>query len=128
MVLVGRRLLIQYFLSDGRATVHSIITRKVTITGFDLKSYRQCLQKWNAAITAMKDQCDQLGPNHCLKVPYEQLVLHPRKWMQNILSFLDLPWTEDVLHHEQQINKPNGISLSKVERSSDQVRPQHPSF
>ena len=88
---------------DGRATVHSIITRqakihsvivvgllwanylliyssvlqfqlftkhvykycfpcrKVTITGFDLKSYRQCLQKWNAAITAMNEQCDQLG-------------------------------------------------------------------
>ena len=38
--------------------------RKVTITGFDLKSYRQCLQKWNAAITAMNEQCDQLGcPN-----------------------------------------------------------------
>jgi protein-tyrosine sulfotransferase len=41
---------------DGRATVHSIITRKVTITGFDLKSYRQSLTKWNAAITAMNDQ------------------------------------------------------------------------
>jgi len=110
-----------FMVRDGRATVHSIITRKVTITGFDLKSYRQCLQKWNTAITAMKDQCDQLGSDHCLQVPYEQLVLHPKKWMQNILSFLDLPWTENVLHHEQQINKPNGISLSKVERSSDQV-------
>lgn len=34
-------------------------------------------------------------------------------------------FTPDVdgrcLHHEKQINKPNGISLSKVERSSDQV-------
>ena len=69
----------------------------------------------------MNDQCKELGPDHCLKVPYEQLVLHPRKWMQSILEFLELPWTEDVLHHEKQINKPNGISLSKVERSSDQV-------
>merc|ERR1719418_45174 len=110
-----------FMVRDGRATVHSIITRKVTITGFDLKSYRQCLTKWNAAITAMNDQCKELGPDHCLKVPYEQLVLHPRKWMQNILEFLELPWTEDVLHHEKQINKANGISLSKVERSSDQV-------
>lgn len=25
------------------------------------------------------------------------------------------------MHHEKQINKPHGISLSKVERSSDQV-------
>lgn len=110
-----------FMVRDGRATVHSIITRKVTITGFDLKSYRQCLTKWNAAITAMNDQCTELGPEHCLKVPYEQLVLHPRKWMEQILTFLELPWTEDVLHHEKQINKPNGISLSKVERSSDQV-------
>ena len=55
------------------------------------------------------------------QVPYEQLVLHPRQWMEKILSFLDLPWTEAVMHHEEQINKPHGISLSKVERSSDQV-------
>merc|ERR1719273_1230536 len=110
-----------FMVRDGRATVHSIITRKVTITGFDLKSYRQCLTKWNAAITAMNDQCNELGEEHCLKVPYEQLVLHPRKWMGTILEFLELPWAEDVLHHEKQINQPNGISLSKVERSSDQV-------
>ena len=30
---------------DGRATVQSIITRKVTITGFDLSSYRDCPTK-----------------------------------------------------------------------------------
>ena len=107
---------------DGRATVHSIITRKVTITGFDLKSYRQSLTKWNSAISAMNDQCEELGPNYCLKVYYEQLILHPRTWLTKILKFLDLPWTEEVMHHEKQINKPHGISLSKVERSSDQVK------
>ena len=31
--------------------VYIYIYRKVTITGFDLSSYRQCLTKWNAAIT-----------------------------------------------------------------------------
>jgi protein-tyrosine sulfotransferase len=41
--------------------------------------------------------------------------------MTKILKFLELEWTEEVLHHEQLINKPHGISLSKVERSSDQV-------
>ena len=106
---------------DGRATVHSIITRKVTITGFDLKSYRQSLTKWNAAISAMNDQCNELGSDYCLKVYYEQLVLHPREWLKKILNFLQLDWTEEVMHHEKQINKPHGISLSKVERSSDQV-------
>lgn len=110
-----------FMVRDGRATVHSIITRKVSITGFDLASYRQCLTKWNTAISTMKDQCDALGDDHCLKVPYEQLVLHPGEWMKKILAFLDLPWTDEVLHHERQINKPNGVSLSNVERSSDQV-------
>jgi len=110
-----------FMVRDGRATVHSIITRKVTITGFDLKSYKQSLTKWNAAISAMNDQCVELGSDHCLPVYYEQLVLHPRKWLTKILKFLELDWTENVMHHEKQINKEHGISLSKVERSSDQV-------
>ena len=117
-----------FMVRDGRATVHSIITRKVTITGFDLKSYRQCLTKWNAAITAMKTQCDELGENHCLRVHYEQLVLHPRPMMEKILKFLDLPWTEAVMHHEQMVGKEHGISLSKVERSSDQVRTKRKNY
>lgn len=110
-----------FMVRDGRATVHSIISRKVTITGFDLKSYRQCLQKWNAAISAMNEECKALGPKHCLPVIYEQLVLHPEQWMRKILNFLEVPWNDRVLHHEAEINKKDGISLSKVERSSDQV-------
>ena len=31
------------------------------------------------------------------------------------LSFLELPWDDSVMHHEQQINKKGGISLSKVQ-------------
>ncbi|XP_057372672.1 protein-tyrosine sulfotransferase 2-like isoform X1 [Daphnia carinata] len=106
---------------DGRATVHSIITRKVTITGFDLTSYRDCLTKWNKAVTIMHNECQSVGPSRCLMVHYEQLVLHPQVWMEKILQFLDVPWDDVVLHHEQLINRPGGISLSKVERSSDQV-------
>ncbi|MCL4129667.1 UNVERIFIED_CONTAM: hypothetical protein GTU68_007985, partial [Idotea baltica] len=110
-----------FMIRDGRATVHSIISRKVTITGFDLKSYRQCMQRWNTAIQTMNTQCEQLGPDMCLPVFYEQLVLNPKEWMHKILDFLGVEWDESVLHHEELINKPGGISLSKVERSSDQV-------
>ncbi|XP_066253385.1 protein-tyrosine sulfotransferase [Euwallacea similis] len=108
-----------FMVRDGRATAHSIITRKVTITGFDLTSYRQCLKKWNSAVEAMNNQCREMGRDKCLRVPYEQLVLHPKEWMEKVLKFLDIPWNDSVLHHEDFIN--NGISLSKVERSSDQV-------
>ncbi|ELU09836.1 hypothetical protein CAPTEDRAFT_172938 [Capitella teleta] len=106
---------------DGRAVVHSIISRKVTISGFDLKSYRQCLQKWNSGLEAMYVQCLRVGAGRCMPVYYEQLVLHPQETMTSILRFLDVPWDDSVLHHSEFINKPGGISLSRTERSTDQV-------
>lgn len=106
---------------DGRAVVHSIITRKVTISGFDLSSYQQCLGKWNTIMSVMHQQCKELGSSRCLHVYYEQLVMHPRRWMERVMQFLDIPWNDSVLHHEAHINKPGGVSLSKVERSTDQV-------
>lgn len=110
-----------FMVRDGRATVHSIISRKVTITGFDLSNYRQCMTKWNQAIQTMHEQCKEIGKERCMIVYYEQLVLHPEEWMRKILHFLDIPWNDSVLHHEEFINKENGVALSKVERSSDQV-------
>lgn len=95
---------------DGRATVHSIISRKVTITGFELDNYRQCLTKWNDGIAQMYEQCKMVG-DRCLMVYYEQLVLHPETQMRRILKHLDLPWDQKVLNHEQLIG--NKISLSK---------------
>ncbi|KAM9622009.1 protein-tyrosine sulfotransferase 2 isoform 2-T2 [Trichechus inunguis] len=106
---------------DGRASVHSMITRKVTIAGFDLSSYRDCLTKWNKAIEVMYTQCLEVGKDKCLPVYYEQLVLHPRRSLKLILDFLGITWSDAVLHHEDLIGKPGGVSLSKIERSTDQV-------
>ncbi|KAJ6656574.1 hypothetical protein lerEdw1_003461 [Lerista edwardsae] len=106
---------------DGRASVHSMITRKVTIAGFDLSSYRDCLSKWSKAIEVMHAQCLQVGRARCLPVYYEQLVLHPKRSMQAIMRFLGIAWSDAVLHHEELIGKPGGVSLSKIERSTDQV-------
>lgn len=108
-------------LRDGRATVHSMISRKVTISGFDLSSYRDCLTKWSAAMETMFSQCQGASEGRCLPVSYEQLVLRPEEEMRKLLNFLELPWDQAVLHHQDLIGKAGGISLSKVERSTDQV-------
>jgi len=71
------------------------------------------MKKWNLAMSAMHHQCQQLGPANCLPVYYEKLVLRPKEWLEKILSFLDVPWEDAVLHHEKLINMPGGISLSK---------------
>ena len=110
-----------FMMRDGRAVIHSVITRKVTISGFKLDEPRQCLGRWNKIVENMNNQCNAIGPTRCMIVYYEQLVLHPKKWISLILDFLDLPWDERVLHHEQSINKPRGVRVSKVERSSDQI-------
>ena len=71
----------------------------------------------------MNDQCNEVGPRRCMIVYYEQLVLHPRRWLSIILDFLDLPFDESVMHHHDFINKDGeqGIRVSNKERSSDQI-------
>ncbi|CAF0771740.1 unnamed protein product [Adineta steineri] len=104
---------------DARAVIHSVMTRKVTITGFSLSDYRQNLRLWNKGIETMVNQCTEIGKDKCLMVYYEQLVLQPKKTIADILKYLNLPWVESVLHHEELVGKK--ISLSKTEHSSDQV-------
>ena len=96
---------------DARAVIHSVMTRRVTITGFSLTDYRKNLKLWNKGIGVMYEECKQLGQNKCLMVYYEQLVLQPKTTIKKILKFLNLIWTDDVLHHEKLIGKK--ISLSK---------------
>jgi len=96
---------------DARAVIHSVMTRKVTITGFSLTDYRQNLKLWNKGIETMVKECTQAGSDKCLMVYYEGLVLQPKKTIENILKFLNLNWVDDVLHHEKLIGKR--ISLSK---------------
>lgn len=110
-----------FMVRDGRAVIHSVISRKVTISGYRHDDPRQCLERWNKVVSTMNEQCTEIGPDRCMVVYYEQLVLHPRRWMEHILNFLSLPWQEQVLHHETMINQPGGVRVSIRERSSDQI-------
>lgn len=67
-----------------------------------------CCYSFSVVIAA-----NYLRQSNVIQVYYEQLVLHPEEWMRKILKFLDIPWNDSVLHHEEFINKPNGVSLSK---------------
>ncbi|CAG2101129.1 unnamed protein product [Medioppia subpectinata] len=60
---------------DGRAVVHSIISRNVTIGGYDLNDFCQCLKIWNKDISNMHNQCQQLGSDVCFPVRYKQFGL-----------------------------------------------------
>jgi len=110
-----------FMVRDGRAVVHSVISRKITITGYDHENPRECLRRWNNVVSAMDSVCKKVGESRCLRVKYEQLVLHPRAELVKLLDWLHLPWDEAVLSHHLKINKPGGVRVSISERSSDQV-------
>jgi protein-tyrosine sulfotransferase len=97
----------------------SVVTRKVSISGFNLSDYRDVFRRWNDMIEPMYNECVDLGPDLCMTVHYEQLVLYPETYMRRILSFLGVEWNDDVLHHEKFVGTE--ILLSSMERSTDQV-------
>jgi len=45
-----------------------------------------------------------------LELPWEESVLHHEQFInrpgEKVREYLDLPWEESVLHHEQFINRP----------------------
>ena len=104
---------------DARATVHSVDSRYINSGGYQIKNFLENFQNWNSLIERMYSQCVAIGLDRCLPVYYEQLVLHPERELRNILSFLNLSWNDNVLNHEKYIGAK--ISLSKTEKSSDQV-------
>ncbi|ETN75984.1 hypothetical protein NECAME_11980 [Necator americanus] len=61
---------------DARATVHSMIERKVPVAGFNRSD---------------------------IPVFYERLVQRPADEARRILNFLDVPWSDDVLRHQEKI-------------------------
>ena len=104
---------------DGRAVAHSIISRNVFVFGFNSTSYRDCLSKWSSLVKRMYKMCIEIGPNSCMPVFYEKLILNPEKTMKSVFNFLNIKWNNAVLNHEKFIGKR--ISLAKYEKSSDQV-------
>ncbi len=97
---------------DGRAVAYSIVSRNITITGVNNKEYKSAALFWNKIMTRITSDCQLLGMKRCLSIHYEKLVSNPREWMTKILEFSEVPWNENVLHHNEFINN-GGIHLSK---------------
>ena len=76
------------------------------------------LKEWNREITKIVKLCDE-QKEQCIKVEvfqkwvristfhvyYERLVQRPEIEMRRVLAFVDVPFSEDVLHHHEQIGK-----------------------
>lgn len=102
---------------DGRAVVHSLLSRNIIIRGIHNYSYEHLLRTWSDTMTNMAKQCYMLIPHQCIVVHYENLVLFPAQTMKRVMQFVGVEWNDKVLHHEQLIGTPMGPVVSRYLQS-----------
>ena len=107
-----------FMIRDARPVILSIQKRGVLLGGFG-QNLIENFQNWNSLVEEMNEQCILAGTERCLRVYYEQVVLHPETEMRKILKFLNVEWSDAVLHHEDYFGSK--IKLSDHAKSADQV-------
>jgi protein-tyrosine sulfotransferase len=64
--------------------------------------------------------CDDVGDKVCKRVRYEDLVSRPKETLMDVVTFLNLTWTDEFLKYNEYIG--DKVVVSKVEWSSDQIK------
>ncbi len=98
-----------HVIRDGRDVTNSLKTHpkykvvegKLIETGIQ-NPYEDCCKRWIEDVTL---GLEWHGDNRVLPVMYEELVANPRATMIRILDFLELPWSDAILHHENIDNE-----------------------
>jgi len=109
-----------HVIRDGRAVSNSLLKQKwVNATTGEPLNYCTSPEHaglyWAEMVQRIRAQADAV-PGRYLEVRYEDLVTQPRETMAVILAFLDEPWDEAVLAHQD-----SELSLPETESSSQAV-------
>lgn len=109
-----------YVIRDGRDVAYSLMRRNKQDITFD--RFMEILTYWNTKNTLGLRYCNSMGPKYCHMVKYEDLVTQPEPAIRSITSFLDLTWTDELLHHDRYLK--TNISLSNQPIFSDMQKSQ----
>ena len=66
----------------------------------------------------MNHICEKIGPARCKTVRYEDLVIDTEKVMRDVVSWLGVPWTDDIMRHHEMLDT---VKTSKMETTADQI-------
>ena len=106
-----------YMIRDGRAAAYSLM---VQIREKMLPSvFRAYLANWSSFNRKANKICHKIGSKYCLRVKYEDLVLHPEQTLRTVIKFLGESWSDELLKHQEHFGSK--ISVSKTEWSSHQI-------
>ncbi|CAB3403622.1 unnamed protein product [Caenorhabditis bovis] len=104
---------------DARAIIHSMIERKVPVAGYNTSNEIQMFRKWNQEIQKMYFQCET-SAGLCLKVYYERLIQKPKEEVERICKFLDIPYSDQMLRHQELIGVE--VEINDQEFSASQIK------
>ena len=101
---------------DVRGVAFSYINR---LKSYNSSDYINIFYDWSVKVKSYKQSCDQVGPDSCMIVFYEQLVLNKTLTLRKLTNFLDLPWSDSMLNHEKFIGER--VRISESEWSTSQI-------
>ncbi|MEC7242767.1 MAG: sulfotransferase [Myxococcota bacterium] len=106
-----------HVIRDGRAVSASLLKQNwIDMNTGQRLPYcsepKSAAQYWMTMVEDIRRQAETV-PGRYLEIRYEDLVTHPREVMMRVLTFLEEPWDEAVLRHEQA-----GVDLPSTESSS----------
>lgn len=102
---------------DGRGSAYSLMTHRADPLTMD--TLHREMEEWNRVVDYMNKQCEYVGSEFCHKVFYEKLVTNPEPVLRELMTFLNVTWTDEFLRHEKHIG--DQIKLSNQEWSSLQI-------
>ncbi len=92
------------------------------------------VKQWNKSADLTFSFRKQFSQDRYFEVKYEDLVRFPRKETKKMMDFLDEPWTEDLLHHQQHHHdfwfnySKKTDTIQKDEKQPDRHSPSRPIF
>lgn len=80
-----------FIIRDGLATVNSILSNKINAIGFSKNDFKNNLINWNDLTEVCVSNCMKVGPDKCLSIYFEQLIIDPDREIKKISDFLNIP-------------------------------------
>ena len=109
-----------YMIRDGRSVAKSMIKILNQTDHNQKKLYKSYLLTWNRFNLIASNQCIKIGNKYCRILKYEYLLSSTESSLKNLMSFLNIEWTDEFLHHEKYIG--NKVVVSNTEWSSNQIK------
>ncbi|CAF0938426.1 unnamed protein product [Brachionus calyciflorus] len=107
-----------YMVRDPRAVVYSLMKIfNESLVPYKISSY---LSTWKWYNNNVKTQCDDIGPEYCKIIKYEDLIVNSTYTIKEVVKFLGISWIPEFLSHDKYIGSK--VIVSETEWSTDQIK------